>query len=602
MIRLEITDPATGSILVPHLSADLSFDVVRENPLFNRRGDYTYDIDISLRDPHNRAIYQHIDRLTAASRPKNRHARLLCDGHIVAEGTEVILKKEADTLKIQILAGNSEMNYLTADENLRIREMDFGSISGMTPGLAGLNVNKIYPEVNHTFPVLFGDWKDDDGNTSEVWRNKIKQSCTGPTMQYADGNNDLLHPCPFLLFYVEKFIKLLGYTISRNELLEEEKWRRLIILHGYDTLDYAKMLPDWTAAQFLDEIEKFFNCVFLVDYLGKQVQIITATDSVINNSITEIAIEDILDEFSSEYEKDDIKFLHSYKKVGYKKQSNDFWRLAALDKDVKNLCNTVEFSGDIDAINDGDFRIFHDISRDVNFVCIRATVDSDGNRHVWTRDLVVDQFADYGNDDEGLTEFAIIPAETRLRSVSILNASPLFPVGRISQLELKDNDDFPSVLTGGMKADQTTDNLQVAFYAGVIRGKSPVYDSGEEGGLENNGYRPTCFNYRYMIHFLAVSHHQLPFIFDIADNILEGAGEMTLELGSTRGRIANDLSLSKPVDLTTPYTIRFRSSVMLDPTTPFLIHGRLFVCQQLKYTYADGRQNLIVEGIFFPYI
>ena len=118
MIRLEITDPTTAEILVPHLSASFSFEMVRENPLFNRRGDYTYDIDISMRDPYNRAIYKHVNRLTATSKPLNRRARLLADGHVIADGTEVILRLEADTLKIQIVAGNSELNYLTADDNI----------------------------------------------------------------------------------------------------------------------------------------------------------------------------------------------------------------------------------------------------------------------------------------------------------------------------------------------------------------------------------------------------------------------------------------------------------------------------------------------------
>ena len=137
--------------MVPHLPSTLGFELIRENPFFARRGDYTYDIDISLRDPHNRAIYDHIDRLTRAGRPQNRRARLYCDGHVICDGTEVILKKEGDNVKIQILAGNSELNILTADENLRIRDMDFGSFT--EPRDRQTYLGQIYPDVRIAYPL-----------------------------------------------------------------------------------------------------------------------------------------------------------------------------------------------------------------------------------------------------------------------------------------------------------------------------------------------------------------------------------------------------------------------------------------------------------------
>ena len=108
MIRLEIYTEGQTTPLVPNISPEISFEMIRENPLFNQRGDYTYDIDISLRDPHNRKIYEHIDRITSNSYPKGRKMKIICGGNTVCEGTEVILRKEDDNVKVQVLSGNSE--------------------------------------------------------------------------------------------------------------------------------------------------------------------------------------------------------------------------------------------------------------------------------------------------------------------------------------------------------------------------------------------------------------------------------------------------------------------------------------------------------------
>ena len=278
MIRLEITDPETGLIYVPHLPAELSFEMLRENPLFDRRGDYTYDIDINLRDPHNRAIYQHIDRLTSIRKPKLRAARLITDGRVICDGTEVILKKDGDLLKVQIVAGNSEMNYLTAAENLYIREMDFGSIPTPTIETVQQVMDKCYPAANYAFPTIYKgsdtEFDEDSQLNPKIFDNDYYYRLG--EMHYSSGSE--LWPQPYLLYYVEKFIELLGYKIRRNSLRNIERWKRLMLISGYKTLNYAKMLPNWTAAEFLEEIEKFFNVIIVVDQITKNADIINLTE------------------------------------------------------------------------------------------------------------------------------------------------------------------------------------------------------------------------------------------------------------------------------------------------------------------------------------
>lgn len=607
MIRLEITDPATGSILVPHLSADLSFDVVRENPLFNRRGDYTYDIDISLRDPHNRAIYQHIDRLTAASRPKNRHARLLCDGHIVAEGTEVILKKEADTLKIQILAGNSEMNYLTADENLRIREMDFGSIpqSIINPGHARSVSPLIYPATNYVFPMLCKG-----SSTNEGYDNKYQMGSWKGSNEngiYYDDDTELW-PQPFLLYYVEKFIQLLGYKITRNDLRNDKRWTHLLLISGYRTLSYAKMLPDWTASEFVTEIERFFNCIILTSKDAKTAQIICIPEFYSSSGFSEI--NDILDEFTTEYDGASENYTFANDNLKYQLPGNNYYRYKSLPDDVikgSTLVSTPIAPKFIITHENTDWKIYTTIVGRNQFVVTKDR-DSEGNviRKRW---WYVNEFHHEAPEDTQWQEMRIIPAHTFIRFYrpADIYYNPDILCGIVSAYpQYYDNSeagDFTATIQGGGKENAAT-TMQVAFYTGIIQ---TMKADRETGMLSDSGF------YYGMLQTKPFSVTDYLFTrvdgtyidqqdFSLSNELWPDYLEYTLALDGENGRYQKDYNRNKMADLTNPYTIRFRTSVLLDPITPFLIRGRLFVCQQLKYKYTDGRQDPIVEGTFYPYI
>lgn len=77
---------------------------------------------------------------------------------------------------------------------------------------------------------------------------------------------------------------------------------------------------------------------------------------------------------------------------------------------------------------------------------------------------------------------------------------------------------------------------------------------------------------------------------------------MTLELNGQQGLYNTHFRPEQAIDIQEACTIKFRARGGYDLKLPFLIRGRLFVCQQLKYTYADSHQHPIVEGTFYPYL
>ena len=134
------------------LPSDLVLDFYSQNPFFTKNGDYTFDMDIDLAHPNNRLIYQSINRLDVTKRPTNRSAVLMCGPMEIIRGTEVILSIEDNIAKIQIVGGNSELNYLSGGEQT-LRQLDLGNVT--VSSSEQNNLNRVYPNVNHVCcPVL----------------------------------------------------------------------------------------------------------------------------------------------------------------------------------------------------------------------------------------------------------------------------------------------------------------------------------------------------------------------------------------------------------------------------------------------------------------
>ncbi len=602
MIRLEITDPSTGTIFVPHLPATTSFDMMRENPLFNRRGDYTYDIDIPLSDAWNRSIYQHIDRIGASSHPEGRRARLLCDGHVIADGKELILKKEGNILKIQIISGNSELNYLVADSDLNIRDMNFGTLDTPTREAAASSSMHVYPDVNVVYPMLIQSISDEDESVMspeeyaawrlQVYANICEYSTSSNRMEYEDGTD--LKPAPYLLYIVERFIELLGYSVVTDELRSEARWCRLVLIPESDTLDIAKMLPDWTADEFLRELETFFNCVFLVDPTTKNVTIKRYQSFVSENNPVEISDEDVVDDFERDYQTEEPEFLHEYEGLEYSLPDGEYWRKMSMDPSVERLCTeaTASFAqvgekqGEGMSVEQTNWKIFKLPERDVHFVRINGFVPGVSQWHSYNvyKRYFVNQFKKY--EGENSKTLNIVPVRTELRYYS---PARIFPVAE--KVEEQDKMYFAEAISSRI-SENVADRLQVCFYT------SDGYAFGVDSDRQLHMY-----NFRTAICVTAQDYLE-----DLTQGVpvhipdYTGRTDLTLELNGSHGLVATHFSKNLSVEMAEASTLRFRSGEFLDPAVPYLIHGRLFLCQKLKYTYLDGHQHPIVEGTFFPYI
>ena len=185
------------------LPSEFELELVTENPYFTRVGSYTYDIEIDLRDPANREIYKNINRLDVTTRIKNRKAMLIVNGLCAINGIEVILSIESYTAKIQIIAGNSQLNYEGGDSSIRTVAFDEVSI---LPSEAINTLFGTYPEHKAVYTPIIS-YIDDDGNTNVL--NTVE---VGADITFTRANN--IAPQYYLLYYIENLLQKLGFIIQ----------------------------------------------------------------------------------------------------------------------------------------------------------------------------------------------------------------------------------------------------------------------------------------------------------------------------------------------------------------------------------------------------
>lgn len=238
------------------LPLDFSVQVKRENPLITKNGEYTYDVTLDLTNATNAELYRHLNRLNTTQKvDSKRSAVLVADNRVYCNGTEIITGWTEKTVTIQIASGNSELNYFIGSEllisSLKMKSTVLGS---------GENdyIEKTYPEVDYCLaPVV----NQAAGYCVNKWALQRKDA-SEPYQLVAD--DIYWYAQPYLCAYIKEVLRGVGYELIVNQ-LEDTPFKALYICHVEEVVEWNKMLPGWSVKEFLEEIEKLFNAVFVVD-------------------------------------------------------------------------------------------------------------------------------------------------------------------------------------------------------------------------------------------------------------------------------------------------------------------------------------------------
>lgn len=557
-----------------HLKSDVSFEIVKENPFFTKSGEYTYDIEIDLNDRQNRVVYGHLERMHAGWNIEKRRAVLMDGPHVLCEGTEVVLEKEGDVLKIQIVADNSELNYLSASDDTSVRDLDLGSAEEVDASTAGELAYKIFPDAECVYPPV--GTEESDGSLKKSY-NEVDPLPENEGVNYVVGTKFV--PQPFVLMIIERVVEKLGYKIAYNSLRNEERWKRLILVNGYDSLEYAKMLPDWSVQDFITYCEQFFNVVFLVDSKDNSLSIVNVRDYYEQQDIEYIPVEDVMADFDRVFDAEEELYIN-YDNVKYDLPSGEYWSYQCIDEEIMKRCEIVDaqledFARKVDDFESYDYKIFRD-SRGFYF-----TVSGE-----YTRPQVMRFQSLIDDGRENTTDLKIVPARIALGTVQFYGGTEIYFAPIPQYYENASAVSLDEAIKNGGFSENAGTVMQVAFYCGVL----PVRGNGESGGSLLH-VAPQCvagtrWYIRTYVSLSAIGQAELSCIDDL---------NLSLEYRKDRGDFDNGFK----IDLMEEHVIRFKCRRMLSPMKIFLINNCKYYCKSLTYNVVDSKLDCIVEGSFF---
>lgn len=623
-----------------NLAADLSLEFYARNPFFTSEGQHTLDIDISLADPQNARVYRSMHRIDVGSRPKNRSAVLYYEKGVIISGTEVILEIDTKTVKIQIVAGNSEFNFIAGSDK-RLHELDLGSIPTIDEATALASMQGSYPQWDYvctpvcakvTFRirpenVMHSGFKTYNNSTI---CNEIELATDKAALKYKAGTR--LCPQPYLAAIVRKVLQALGYTPKDYYLAANKELSRLVVVHAHDTLYYNRMVENWTVEEFLSQVENLCAVYFVVDNFSKTVSIMNAAKYYKTAEVEHIAYGDVIGDVDKKYDQDPPDNI-VYHNVSYKFPSTNLYKFSSIDHELMGKLQTVLCPSGTPPydwwkaslyyvykamIGDDGFYESKTTPQAVKDVFNKNTIykllPSLMEESVYEYPFVLagctDNFAllkmvnQFGpriedNSDDKM-ELNLVPAEqVWCNRSSNSNAGKGVLIYPLPLAENTDSDEASSTedtaqgvldkIYDGEKSETISDTMFLAFYLGI---QPEVYG--------HPAVTPLCVNSRLLQY--STSHLYTDSLFWGHQRLyyINVEGNFDLSINGSKGMYNTYWVNQLDVDFSEVYIIRFRSLQLRDARHIFNICNRKFYCQQLKYGVVNGHLSDVIEGTFYP--
>lgn len=282
--------------------------ITRENPFFTGSGDYTLDITLPLKGcPGNQKIFGclHRQELPENYLPQTRFEARILTGQLEIIGTAAVLNVTNEEVKIQMTAGRTDLRHVldTLEEEC-VCDVKLGKVWSELPAfrldeggwtqiekpqdacllfhghhLIQGNDGKEY----NVQQIMHGDYTQTSAvvlplysTANEMLANKCAFQKVNDQYQYTlvrnlqNGNYATITPMPYLYHVVRIFVEHFGYQFE-DRLQPSHPFHKLIIVNSFITLDVNEMLPKWSPAKFIQEVENLLGIIFNVE--GKTVAV-----------------------------------------------------------------------------------------------------------------------------------------------------------------------------------------------------------------------------------------------------------------------------------------------------------------------------------------
>lgn len=574
-----MTELYIDGVSVP-LPSEFEITVKQENPFFTKNGEYTYDIELSLYDPVVAKLYGFLNRLNKSdSISMNRKAVLIADNRVYINGTEIITGWSESVVQVQLVSGNSQLNFFVGSEKL-ISELEglpetnpCVLVDGKYKPSSLHNTDK-YPDIDYCTPTVFDSTNNEYLNN---WLLKVRYTTDGAPVHfvdYEDGNPAKWAPMPYLCAFIKAIISSLGYKLTYNA-IEETGWAQLCILHVARTHKWAEILPQWTVKEFLEGIETFFNATFVINKKTSEVRL------VFNNQYFQGAkvayVSNVIDEFNVECDFDDRE---SYDKatLSYPQSGTTYGKLRSLP-DV--VIGNAKKEGIIGMTADMFFSIESNRKTDTIFSFTAHARDAiftgmSGDRPTYE---FVNQFAPVERDSSEVLEMVLQPVELSHERVIEYQDGKKFSLffpsigGDNTDIDSGDGSIMDMINNSGTDS-KSKPNLYIGFFLG--------YNHFQLGTLSPGSY-PVVMVDRYVHSSYGESECT-----EIKDTLL---------LGYMSNKLYNktyDIDYQNPVEFTS------YDENLFDTNSVFVINNKRYICEYIEYKINESGRAGAWTGKFYP--
>nr|DAR39905.1 MAG TPA: hypothetical protein [Caudoviricetes sp.] len=560
------------------LPSEFELELITENPYFTRVGSYTYEIEIDLHDPTNRNIYKNINRADVTQRIKNRKAVIITNGLCAINGIEVILSIDSFTAKIQIIAGNSQLNYEGGENS--IRSINFDKFT-LDPNTAINTLFGTYPQFNATFTPIIS-YVDKDGNASTL--NLVR---VGENITFERVNN--IAPQYYLLYYIDNLLQKLGFTKGTNELETDPTWQRIFVANPYKDSAPGELLPDWTINEFIEQIEKFFKCVVSINSITGIYDIINMDKYYENAEI--IYLDEVIDNDLEKVYDTDTSYSYAYENVSYNLPSEDYYNYLKLKDGIRDICiietkeSYQDFESNYDQYYSGPY-ILNSTDYNLDFVVSEFTSNDETVKGL----KMIDRLRDAGDTtSQNKTSFDIIPAEVDTIEVYSEPSARYLLGTAIKKVRSEAESQAINDLING--SGDIEGDIPDKLYVGIYYGICTAWNKGTSSHPEQywDKMPMSSFDKYFMTKPIGFTNSQSLIILP----------DYSLVLYGDNGLYNAVYKNKKVIDTTVEYRFRFIANQIYDLNRIFLIGNKKYYCKEIHYNISSKGIDKIAEGIFY---
>lgn len=548
------------------LPQNFTVTVKRENSFFTKNGEYTYDCTLRLDNPTNRTLYGFLQRLNKTDQlDTKRTAVLIADGHVYARGTEIITRWTQESVTIQIVSGESELNYFIGQDQ-KIEELDLGEIETT---VTLISPTDSFPDVEFCLPTI-------RSQSGYVYNRYVRGYImagrrTGNTI--IPGSD--LRPQPYLCALLRRLMETLGYTVTENH-LENTQFKNLFLVNTIFTTEYAKMLPGWTVKDFLTEVERLTGVVFITDNLNKTCAILLKTQFYAN--ARQFTVRNVVDAYEAESQDDDSREAEfTTSDVSYDMPDSYWSKIVQLPEGYLEAADIEEFDFvNIDTAISDFKKVYKDRVTGRYYIKVSREYEVP-RQNATATDTFRIELNQYGNldreDTDSTLELKIVPA-------------PMAWLGMVGceVVDIGTSDGYKSY---GEESTQTEESTESEGAEGDIRSFEKkeaaaidLYCAFHNGSVLGNN-TPVAYTDAYHALIQALLYPM------IVDAILGPEGSLRL-------KDLNDSYYQGGYEIDTRHAITFETydPNVIDPRQVYVIRNRRYVVRDIEETITtEGRQK-----------